>query len=642
MTDASPTSKTSFAEWVVVALVVASLAWTTYGLGGYAAETMAVTCVLLAMAFAIVTLAPAMRGEQRAGWWTLPFLAYGAANVCWVAPMPWRGWQDWATWAHMGAAFWIVLNGVRSRAGRLTLLAAVGGIALATIVAACYQRFLAPEWLPLGRRQVDQFFGRASGPFGSPNTLAGMLVLLIPPTAAVALRRSASAYERVIFGWLTLLFVAVLALTISRGGWLALTLALMIWPAWRAGWRRRRRGAWGALILIVAMVGVGWGLMRVSPLAKQRVASFATEGGERSRRVLWRGAWEIFKAHPWVGSGAGSYGVMFERHRSENEQKLPQWAHNDYLNTLSDYGAIGLGLLVVAVGGVVWQTRRGRAQLDGEAVQRVQRRHRWDVLESSLVRQGIAIGLAAFALHTFVDFHLKIPALAMFAATLGGLLTRVPATSAREGRTEAEALPASRRWLGARIAIAGAVVAGVVTVGVPFYRAEALRFAERERLDALARRPVDPETMLKAAERARAVFGEALRIDPRNGDAWADRAYALSIIGHYQVAEQQALGRLAAADARQALALSSAVPEFWARLGVALDMQGEWLAAGDAFVEGLNRAPLSAPLWFYQAYHLSLNRVTIPLARAAIATCLRLDPGNHQAETLRRRLPPAK
>lgn len=626
--------KASSAEWAIVALVAAALGWTTYGLGGYVAETMTVTCVLVMAAFAVAHLAAASGRVQRASWWVLPFLIYGAANVIWVTPMRWRGWLDWATWAHMAAIFWVTLNGVRTRRPRTALLASVGVIALGAVALGCYQRFLAPEWLPLGRSQTEQFFGRASAPFGSPNSLAGLMVLLTPPSAALALRRGASAYERVVFGWLTLLLATTLALTISRGGWMALTLALVAWPVWRAGGRWRARSVGLALILLVGMAGTAWAVMRASPLAQRRVVALASDGGERSRPVMWRAAWEIFKVQPWLGSGAGSYSVMFEPHRSETEQKLPQWAHNDYLNTLSDYGVVGLALLGLAVGGVASEARRARARESSAGT----RRHRHDVLEFSLVRQGVVVGLMAFGLHAFVDFHLKIPALGMTAAVLAGLLARAPQTN---GVIE----PARQGWRG-RAAVVGVILAGgavaLIAVAVPFYRAEALRFLERERLEKLGRTEREPRVILEAAERARDVFSRALMLDPRNGDAWADRAYSLTIIGHYRPEEQGALGKAAEADARAALALSSAVPEFWARLGVALDMQGRWNEAGDAFVEALNRAPLSGSLWFYQAYHLSLNRVTFPLARAAVATCLRLDPGNHQAEALRRRLSAAK
>ncbi len=51
--------------------------------------------------------------------------------------------------------------------------------------------------------------------------------------------------------------------------------------------------------------------------------------------------------------------------------------------------------------------------------------------------------------------------------------------------------------------------------------------------------------------------------------------------------------------------------------------------------EALRLAPASAATWFYFAYHLSLNPVATPRARAAVAISLRLDPYLPEAESLR-------
>lgn len=628
--DSASAPRFPLLEWAVAGAMAVLLAGAVFGLGGYAAEAMAVVSLGTALVLAVVALDPGRRRWHTAPVWTLPFLLYGAANVQWVSPVAWKGWLDWSTWALMAAAFAIGLDGVRMRGPRLGLLGAIFALGLAAATMGAWQRFVAPEWLPLGRVQEAAFFGRASAPFGNPNSLAGLLVLLIPPSLALALRRGASAYERVFFGWLALMLGAGLALTLSRGGWLALTLALAAWPV-RRGWDRyRRRGLLIGAAVIVVMAGLTWTVMSTSPFARQRAVTFWHDLGERSRPMMWRAAWANVAAQPWLGTGAGSYDVMFERHRPETEQKRPLWAHNDYLNTLSDYGAVGLLLLVVGVGGAVGVARRQRGVARDETP--VPERARFDPLRSGFVQQGLGVGLVAFALHAAVDFHLKLPGLALVAAAVAGLaVPRVRATVVAPERGWSRRFVLRLGFAGAAIAIAGGLM-------VPRYRAEALRFAARERIDRLAREAGNTASTLAAALRLRAQLERAIALDAQNGEAWADRAYVLAIIGHYRVAEQGELGRLAEADARRALALSEAVPEFWVRLGVALDMQGRWLEAGDALVVALQRAPANAAVWYHHAYHLSLRRVTLPLARAAIATSLRLDPANREAEALRLRL----
>jgi tetratricopeptide (TPR) repeat protein len=195
----------------------------------------------------------------------------------------------------------------------------------------------------------------------------------------------------------------------------------------------------------------------------------------------------------------------------------------------------------------------------------------------------------------------------------------------------------ARARVGAAVAGLGVVI-GTLGWVLPHTRAEAMRQPVRTALDNLARKQSPAAERLATATAAREALTRVVEIDPGNAQAWADRAYAASILAHDEPAREKTLGIEAEADARRALAHGDAEQEYWLRLGVALDMQDRWYEAGTAFDEALRRAPVRASTWFYYAYHLSLNRVALPRARAAIATCLRLDPSLPEAETLRQHL----
>ena len=188
--------RASVGEWVQTALLGGNLAWTTLCLGGYRPETMQVTLalsgLLLAIHFAIcASEGRPLRGTSPAGWWVIPFLTYALANVMFVTPVPWLGWIDWLGWANMAVVFWVTLNGIRSRLPRRVLFLALVLLAVIAVMMASYQRFVRPGWLMLGREQAVQFLGRSSGPFGIPNSLAGLLILLLPATGAVRFPASA-------------------------------------------------------------------------------------------------------------------------------------------------------------------------------------------------------------------------------------------------------------------------------------------------------------------------------------------------------------------------------------------------------------------------------------------------------------------
>lgn len=629
--SALPSSRVPIWEWVLAALVAVNLAWTTLCLGGAHPETMVVTCALNALMLALHGAWRAMAATPRpplhpAGWLLLPFLAYALINVLWITPVRWLGWHDWLVWAQMIAVFWVVVNDVRAWATRKFVFGAMVAIATVAVALACYQRFARPDWLMLGRTQAPQFFGRSSGPFPVPNSFAAMLVLLLPATVLPLWARGVGAVARVGLGYLAALFALGLGLTVSRGAWLGGALAVAAWPFFSAGlgWRKR-------LGIFASIVGVMGGVVAVvytsMPLARERLGYLTRDAGEKSRPILWRAAWQIAQEHPVVGGGAGSYAVRFEQYRPESEQKNPQWTHNDYLNTLSDYGIAGFGLFFGACGVIAWQCARRPAR----------KQERSDWFESRAFTTALAVGLLAFSLHLFVDFHLKVPALAMLAATVAGLMVPRAWPVDAAGLKTSDAALSARRWIAGGAVAAGAMIFAAGW-GVPHYRAEAEREDARQALDDLARAPSSAAERRVITDHSRERFTRAVAIDPANAQAWADRAYTAAILGHDDPVRESELGRSAEADARRALAYSIAVPEFWLRLGVALDMQGKTKEAGEAFAEAMRLAPVNALTWFYYAYHLSLDRSTWLLAESAVAISLRLDPYRPEADALRKHL----
>lgn len=632
--------RTSVWEWAQVALLIVNLTWTTLCLGGFRAETMILTSALNGALLTVHLISRIVErarddsevppagwlGFHPAGWLLLPFTVYAAVNTRWISPVPWLGWLDWLGWAQMIAVFWVVLNGVRTTAARTILVWAMMALGVVGVLLACYQKFVAPDWLMLGRTQAPHFVGRCSGPFGIPNSLAALLLLLLPPAAALALRRGANAVARVWWGYLVLVFALGLVLTVSRGAWLSLAIVAAGWPVvgLRGSLMRRLLVSGG---MLAAAVGVVTVLFFTVPLARERLVTMKEQLGEHSRPIMWRGAWEIFCEHPAVGSGAGSYNVVFERHRPETFQDEPVWAHNDYLNTLSDYGAVGFALFFGACAVIAG------CCVGGEREAPAGRRFGGWAMDDRLVVQGIAAGVVAFALQLFVDFHFKIPALALALAVFSALVVQ---------RTWPE-----RRWswawsakweTDACVVAATFVVAATLWFVTPLYRGEALRRAGRQAIEELGRESFHASHWADVTSDARAALEQAVAIAPRNAGAWADLSYALSVRAHVESARTPELGREALRAADEALALSQDVPEFWVRRAVALDMQDRHLEAGAAMIRALQLAPANARIWYYHAFHLSLGKNETARALAAVAFCLRLDAGIAPAQALRQRL----
>lgn len=632
MTPQAPSTGTTqarlhdYGEWVLMLGLAATLAWTTLCLGGYLAETMAVTSgAVFGLATGGAVLWAAGRGNgspafNRAALLPLPFLIYALASVLWLAPAQWLAWREWLLWLQMWLVFVLVLHFGRSRGQTWLLAGTYLALGLAGVAMAAGQRYGDPAWMMLGRTQAEQFLGRSAGMFGIPNSLAGLLELMIPACLALMFSRAARPVVKVACAWLAALFLFAMVLTGSRGGWISLTLVLMLWPVLGGtDWRRRITSS----IVILAVTAAGFcSLYRFSDYARQRIQPFLDGQFELSRPIIWKAGLQIWRDHPWLGGGAASYNVLFDQYRPRGFINEPDWTHNDYLNTLCDYGLAGFALWAAAGAGLLWLGWRAvrRMRREGAAANGSGGLWPW--------RLGLFVGLLAFALHLGVDFHTKIPALAFAAAVAGALLLRDEPGLCRH-------LPAA----GARVVgliLAGGCVWMAVRVAGPLYQAEALRYTARRAIDKQAAGGQGDLRVIMPA--AQASFEKAVMLDPRNGQAWADLAYARTQSWHVTKGDLVELGRQAEPLADKALALCSLDAEFWIRKGVALDMQARQLEGEACFKRALELAPNSGGWWYYYAHHLSAFPARQAEALQAVESCLTLDPANREAITLRQQL----
>jgi O-antigen ligase len=587
-----------------------NIAWTVLNLGGALVATRAVTLSLTALLLVLHACDPSRGGRaHRAGLLFLPFLAYAAWNVAWVTPVGWLGWIDWFNWLQAVVVFWIVLNGVPSGSCRRALWVFLAGAACASAVLAAYQHFGHPKWLMLGRKQVEQYLGRSAGSFGNPNNLGALMVLLIPPAGYVAFARASSAKARVAAAAGACVLAMGFVFAVSRGGWLSLAGAFALAPLLIPGERASRRIARAFTALALAAAAAA--LMYASfPIMRVRLHQFLADSGERTRPIVWSAAWHIFTAHPFFGSGGGSYDTMFEPFRPAGFLNRPEFAHCEYLNTLSDFGGVGFVLLFGASLCVAlrWRSARG---FHGAA----------------------AVGLLAFALDLLVDFHLRYPSLPMAFAAVGALVT---SEVWPEGAANSAA-PGGRGGAFVRLAAIGAAAA-IVFFALPKFRAEGARWLAREKIDLIAQAPDAMEKLAPVLSEARPAFARAVQLDPSNAQAWSDLAYADSLVALTRKGEDKTIGEAVEKEADKALALSQLPFEFWIRKGTGLDMQGKWVEGGACFTRALRLAPNRPAAWYYEGYHFSLNPVETGMALASVDACLRLDPGFLLAQILRQRL----
>jgi putative inorganic carbon (HCO3(-)) transporter len=187
---------------------------------------------------------------------------------------------------------------------RLLLL----GTTLAGLLLAIFAA-ISVQW-PVGKLafisgQLYQKFSVLVADTVHPNVLAGSLILLLPIPLAVLLFAWVKIgwLEKIIFTGTTLVMTVILALTQSRGAWMALgaVLLTLIILRWRRGW---------LICIPVTIIAI----VAISQLGMPRILEIAFSSGAISgwdgRKEIWLRAIYMIQDFPFTGIGMGSYGEV--------------------------------------------------------------------------------------------------------------------------------------------------------------------------------------------------------------------------------------------------------------------------------------------------------------------------------------------
>jgi O-antigen ligase len=183
-------------------------------------------------------------------------------------------------------------------------------------------------WDPIRHRTLDpvgQYF-IGSGFFGHHLTFGG--IVLIPATLALGLLAASPAWRLAV---VTCLLLSGLVASFARTAWLGAMAAVVTLAALVRGTMRR-------LMIAALLVGAGAALV-ISPI---RLRLSAVLGfGDDPRVRLWETALRIWKAHPVLGAGPGSFKLLFEEYKVPGTYMATCHPHNDFLKVLDNAGIVG-------------------------------------------------------------------------------------------------------------------------------------------------------------------------------------------------------------------------------------------------------------------------------------------------------------
>jgi O-antigen ligase len=273
---------------------------------------------------------------------------------------------------------------------------------------------------------------RASGFYLNPDHLAGLLEALGILGLSVACWARRPRTTRVVAGYLALGCYIGLALTASRGGYLSATVSLLVFgilsgmslyvgsaPAFRIY-------RWAALIIaIVGIVATGFAI-RESAVVHERVLNIVSP--DRTRFDLWRSAIRQWQLQPVFGTGSETFRFYGREFRAPRVQVDPVMVHNDYLHLLCEYGLIGVVLFCFFLAAHLragWNTfsRYGPRRVAAGSA---------PLSDRLALTIGAISVVAAYAVHSAVDFNLHLPANALLVAFAFGMLAYPGESSASD------------------------------------------------------------------------------------------------------------------------------------------------------------------------------------------------------------------
>jgi putative inorganic carbon (hco3(-)) transporter len=203
---------------------------------------------------------------------------------------------------------------------------------------------------------VQDVQNRVFSTLGQPNWLAAFLVALIPVSIAFGLTRNKI--------WFTLSGLSYMALlfTKSRSGLIAFAVSYLLFVI--INFKKH-----GKELIVVTVTFLLFSLITGTPYTPKltdlttkessqptvdtpavfvpALESGGTESGD-IRKIVWKGALDVWKNYPILGSGVETFAYSFYAYRPEEHNLTSEWdylynkAHNEFLNYAANTGGVGL------------------------------------------------------------------------------------------------------------------------------------------------------------------------------------------------------------------------------------------------------------------------------------------------------------
>ena len=516
-------------------------------------------------------------------WPVLAFFAYALVRY-FTSPIEYESRLELLNVGFYAIVYFFCATNFYHTRDRAYLLVALMILAMGEAGYGIWQFWARPDSILIFSRP-DEYIGRASGTYICPNHYAGflemVLALLIARLALWNPSKSSTqkvALQKIVLGYVAIMTLCALVLSLSRSAWVATTLGLvtfLFWGEvqWKRLWPRLATGAAALAALVIVAVNVDAVRLYIAatfqePSPGKSLALADTSLGDRT--VMWRDTTRMIADNPVFGTGPATWQWYHPQYQPKEMQDYAMLAHNDILNLASDYGLIGFMLIAAAL--VCFYRHVGAFVGSGNTSDR----------RSFAI--GSAVAVTIIVIHSWFDFNMHIPANALLLAALMGFTVAMEDSGGRHPRVE----------LSFRMrAIMGASL--LLVLGIGLWHAGRTAVAYYHQTEGKRHKSnLNWRDALASYQRAISWDAKAPVPYARIGDICRSQAFWRA--DPSKKSEREDLARQAITAYRRSLELNPRQIEVWLNLARAFDLAGERASAEEAYLKAIALSPTTAYL----------------------------------------------
>lgn len=251
-----------------------------------------------------------------------------------------------------------------------------------------------------------------SSTFMNRDHCAAYLEMAMPLAAALCFSNIGKA-KKVLAGFFFIMMFVAFILAASRGAWVSLAASTAVLIPFLYRNRSLKRVFLASLVCAIVIL-FALSHFDLSIAADRARSIIEGVGVDDTRMAIWLGAAGLVGSHPWLGSGVGTFAAVYPqaliRPAGQYAYSLIDHAHNDYLEMAVEVGFVGLLAFLWIVAGALAAGLGEFGKAEGQFTRSV--------------LAGAVIGVMSVALHSIVDFSLRIPANAiLFTALIAIIMT---------------------------------------------------------------------------------------------------------------------------------------------------------------------------------------------------------------------------